>query len=267
MEKHEAIDMEKEARWLEHNAAMQKLIQEGVEAAMADIPNLEQAFVGEEPTLCCMDEGTPMGNMRSAGSGILTEGEERTAFVGALKAAGVKEVTSHAGCGAAALYRKRHGLEKMSVDDVAIEQAKRMAAELGVPYKGHITDLQRPAEFHHARVVYVDATGRFNPARLKELPPGFVVSRRYMTPAQALEEVRIAMSIAFGDHGFGNKFSSREPLLIMPITDATEGDFDADVLRRELEQISDERVKVDGFIRPVASIALREGGKASTEPL
>jgi hypothetical protein len=138
----------------------------------------------------------------------------------------------------------------MSVDEVAIEQAKRMATELNVPYKGHLTDLRRPAAFHHARVVYVDATGRFNPARLPALPPGFVVSRRYMTPKQAVEEVRLAMSIAFGEHGFGDRFSSRGPLLIIPIGDATEHDYDLDVLQHELADISDERVRVDGFRMP-----------------
>ena len=247
--------MEKEASWMRQEKDIQAILEKGAESFMFEIPNLEVAFEGGEQTLCCMDEGTPIGDMRSAGSGILTEGEQRTAFVKALKAAGVKEVTSHAGCGAAALYRKRHGLDEMSVDEVAMDQAKRMAAELGVPYKGHIMDLQRPAEFHHARIVYVDATGRFNPARLKELPPGFVVSRRYMTPEQALEEVRIAMSIAFGDHGFGDKFFPREPLLIVPIADATEPDFDMDVLLRELAQVSDQRVKIDGFRMPQHTLA------------
>ncbi len=246
---------------MEQNETMRAILKNGVEAYARDIPNLEVAFAGREAKLCCMDEGTTRGDMRSAGSGILTEGAERAAFLSALKAAGIKEVTSHEGCGAASLFRKKHGLDHLSADEVAIQEAKKIAEELGVPYTGHITDLSRPKEFHNARVVYYDATGRFNPSKLRELPPGFVISRRYMTPEQAQSEVKIAASIAFGDHGFGRKFSSREPLLVVPIGDATEAAFDREVLESELTAVARElseddqsRVKIDGFSMPQSTL-------------
>jgi hypothetical protein len=273
-EHHEALDMEKEASWMEQREQINEILRNGVEAYVRDIPNLENAFEGREHTLCCMDEGTARGDMRSAGSGILTEGEDRKAFLQSLLDAGVEQVTSHEGCGAAALFRKKHGLESMSVDDVAKAEAQKIVAELNamrkegepeVSYAGHITDLSRPKEFHNARTVYYDATGKFNPSKVAELPPGFVVSRRFMNPEQAINEVKIALAIAFGDHGFGNKFSSQEPLLLVPIADQTEPGFDQQRLTEELERIAAslvetspkdaERVKIDGFTMPQTALA------------
>ena len=143
------------------------------------------------------------------------------------------------------MYREQQGITDKSVDEVAQEEARKMADELGVPYKGHITKLTRPANLHNARVVYVDGTGSFNPSTVEGLPPGFVISRRFMTPQQARTETSIAMSIAFGDHGFGRKFSPQEPLMLIAVGGDT---VTAQQLQEELEGlIGDHPVKIDAW--------------------
>jgi len=204
------MSIDTETEWMRAQASIERLEREGVS---------EKAFEPSGEILCCMDEGTPMGDLRSAGSGILTQGEERARFIAALKKAGVESVTSHEGCGAAALYRERHGLTDKSVDEVAMEGAKHLAAELGVPYGGHITELARPKGFHNARVVYADGIGDFNPRKVESLPPGFVVSASVMTQEQAVSEVALALKIAFGEHGFGEKFTPAQPLVVVALGD------------------------------------------------
>lgn len=237
--------LEKGLEWAKQEKTIEQIVEFGMEAYAKRFSDISSAFEGKNHTLCCMDEGTPMGDMRSAGSGILTDGDEREAFIASLKAAGVKGVKSHTGCGAAALYRDKHSITDKTVDEVAIEQAKRMAHELGVEYAGHITDLQRPAEFHNARVVYVDGTGKFSPNKVKNLPPGFVISRRYMKPEQALSEVRLATQIAFSQHGFGEKFTQDNPLVVISVGDPDEGAYSTDQLRAELKQLSEQLNKMD----------------------
>lgn len=227
-----------EHEWKKQSLTIEAILSQGMEAYAQSVEGVDAAFETEDHTLCCIDEGTPFGDRRSAGSGILVEGDDRATFIENLKRVGVKEVTSHAGCGAAALYREKMGLTGQSVDEVAQEGARRIAQELGVPYKGHLTELARPKDFHSARVVYVDGTGSFNPAAVEGLPAGFVVSRKFMTPEQSKVEVGIALSIAFGDHGFGKKFSDREPLVVVAIGG---GELTAEQMMHELMGLAGDR--------------------------
>lgn len=227
-----------EHEWRKQSATIETILEEGMQGYADSIEGIDAAFETDDHTLCCIDEGTPFGDRRSAGSGILMEGEDRAKFISELKRAGVKEVTSHAGCGAAALYREKMGLTDKSVDEVAQEGARKIAKELGIPYKGHLTELARPKEFHNARVVYFDGTGSFNPSAAEGLPAGFVVSRKFMTPEQARTEAGIAMSIAFGDHGFGKKFSEDEPLVVVTIGGE---ELTVEQLAQELEGLAGDR--------------------------
>jgi hypothetical protein len=221
--------------WNKQETKIAAMLKDGAQVFARRIQDFERAFGDKRKVLCCIDEGTPFGVMRSAGSGMLTKGDERAVFLRALKEAGVESVMSHAHCGAAGLYRSLNNITDKSVDEVAIESAKKIADELGVTYEGHITELKRPVEFHNARVVYYDASGRFNPALTdEELPNGFVVSRKYMSSKQALAELDIAVSIALGEHGFGEMFTSESPLLIVAVTQEQEGELGSESLVREL---------------------------------
>ena len=232
---HEHAFMEKQEAWAQQEAIFKKMITQGMDVYLRSLPEYENAFVEGEQPLCCMDEGIPKGDFRSAGSGILVEGEERTVFIQSLKDAGVEHVTSHTGCGAAALYRELHGITEQTVDEVAIAGAKKIAQEIGVPYGGHIETLTRPKEFHQARVIYVDGTGHFNPSKVEGLLPGFVISRKFMSPSQAAFEVGIAIAIAFGHHGFAEKFTAEYPLILVALGDEEQEELSAVRLQQEIE--------------------------------
>lgn len=242
----------KDEEWQKQAEVMREIFAYGMQQYANKFENFLSAFESKNQTLCCIDEGVPFGNIRSAGSGVLAEGDHRTEFLRNLKNAGVTDVKSHAGCGAAALYKEKLGITDKTVDEVAVEIATAIAKELEVPYSGHVEDLARPKEFHNARVVYFDGTGTFNPSGLELIPQGFVVSRRYMTPEHAFSEANIAVSIAFGSHGYGEKFTQDEPLLLVVIGE-NEGEFSTDCLRCEIESIleglKEKPVKIDHWTR------------------
>jgi predicted ATP-dependent Lon-type protease len=52
---------------------------------------------------------------------------------------------------------------------------------------------------------------------MKDIPDGFIISRYYLDPAYAKEELAVALSIAMGHHGFGEKFTKENPFIIAPI--------------------------------------------------
>ncbi len=251
---------ENEAKQHAEALVIKRILQEGMDKYLKSLPESEKAFEEGEHKLCCIDEGTPMGDFRSAGSGILTEGEDRKAFIEALKKSGVESVTSHEGCGAAALYKEQKGITDKTVSEVAIEGAKKLAEELGVPYSGHIEELTRPMGHHTARVVYVDGTGHFNPSKVDGIPQGFVISRKLMTPEQSALEVSIALQIAFGDHGLGNKINQSEPLMVIVIGNSEDSEFSAQGLQAEIDSLLEKRatenpddvsrIRVDSFSAP-----------------
>lgn len=228
----------------------------GVAPYVGNIEHLEKMFAMENHDVCCMDERTPNGDIRYAGSGILDQARALSHMREA-KAAGVY---SHKGCGAGALaFGRLSEKEKQTyknAEEYAKWWAKELAAQLGVEYKGH---LDAAPKFHIARVLYYDGTGKFNPSRGSEFPPGFVISRRYLGDSSyAKEELAIAMGIAFGDHGFGNnRFSESEPFLIIPIGDSHDSRFSLEALSEEAKEVAKKlteqyknKVRIEGFNAP-----------------
>lgn len=242
LQQHEAL----KKYWDEQEVIFEKIKHSGgFEQYMKSLANIDRAFEGKDLEVCCMDEGTPFGCMRFAGSLILNI-ENAEKIVPLLQSAGVRGVYSHAGCGAAALYATQNNLDPSRVDEYAVDWAKKFADKLSVPYKGHLGSenmpaLKRPMEFHIARVIYYDGTGRFNPGHAADLLPGFVVSRRYHVHASdALNEVKIAISIAMGNHGFGDLIDEHSPIHIVVIGDESNQEFSVDVLKKEVESIAGE---------------------------
>ena len=245
---YESVEAVMENKWMESQKQMRELYEKGIEGLLA-VESAETLFEKGESCLCCIDEGTDNGLFRVAGSGILLSDEERANLVDRLQAMGIKGVKSHEGCGAAEKYCKENGITDKSVEEVAIQKAKDMATQLGVPYLGHIEKVSRPKEFHYARVVYYDGTGQFNQAASKDiLPPGFVISRRLLhdmnedDPTEnqykpALDNTKLAIQIALGAHGFGKKITAEKPLILVALGDPHDSMFNADAMRRELNQL------------------------------
>jgi hypothetical protein len=247
------------AEWKKQGDMFKTIEKMGMQKYVEMIKGMEEAFELEDHCVHCIDEGTP-GGIHAAGSGILMEESQA---IEAMKKAKADGVWSHAGCGAAALYAKREGLDMTNPDEYGIVFAKHLAEKLGVPYKGHIEskDMARPADMHNARVAYYDGTGSFDPSRVPDLPPGFVISRRYLEPEYAAQEADVSVSIATGDHGYGNLITSDEPFYIIPVGDPEDPNFSVEKLSAELKELvlkSGGRVKVMGFTKPATQEGLEE---------
>jgi hypothetical protein len=237
--------------WQKQNPLFVELYKTGAGEFFGKNDNLAKAFELKDRNVRCMDEGTPTG-IHLAGSGILM-GEEKAAA--ALKLADCDGVYSHAECGAAGIYAKANGLDAAKADEYGIEWSKKIAEKLGVEYKGHIglDKMARPSGLHVARIAYYDGTGKFDFTSDEKMPPGFVVGRRYVDAAYALEEVKVAIAIATGGHGFGELITAEAPFMIVVIGDPANADFSVDKLKTELTEIEKAnggKVKVDGFMAP-----------------
>lgn len=206
------------------------------------LENKNQVFVLQDRHLRCIDEGTP-GGVHMAGSGILNTNKIKD-----LKGK-ITGVYCHEGCGAARLYVEEAGLGPADPDNIAEEEAGKLAEELGVPYLGKINfeQMPRPRETHIARVLYYDGTGHFDPSQVA-LPSGFTITRKAISDAQyAKTEVEAAINIAKGSHGFGRRFSPSAPFYLVAVTNGTPESIKMDVLVAELQEISQkyQAVKVD----------------------
>ena len=213
------------------------------------LANLKDAFVLEDRSVRCIDEGC-CGGVRLAGSGILCQDDAPLTLAGK-----VDGIYSHEECGAAALYARRNGLDTSDSDQYGVEWAKKLAEKLGVPYKGHIgmDEMRRPSGQHIALVTYYDGSGCFDPSRLGELPPGFVISRSLLEPEYAKQELEISINIALGEHGLGKRFIPMTPFIVVPIGHPADELLSLDVLTREARAVArgfNGRVAVSGFCAP-----------------
>jgi hypothetical protein len=210
------------------------------------IKNKPALFNLKERTLKCMDERTP-GGIHLAGAGILLGLHNAVEFV---KKAKIDKVTWHKECGAVALALKKRG-EKPTPDEVdgkAKDFSQNLAQEAGVEVEEEI--MAGATSFHAARAVYYDNTGEFNVT--DELPPGFVISRRYLEKEYALEELKIAISIAFGQHGLDELFSVEQPLMIVAVSALDEIDqIDQEIegALMDLDEYKEGRIKLDQIIK------------------
>lgn len=183
---------------------------------------VQEAFRNDlELVVCCMDERVQVGpgqkKVAIAGSGILLSTDQLTRFVTAMRHAGrVVRVTSHEGCGACAMFCESKGFPVQRAEKEGQDFAARLTDRLnlppaalgrcGYPRNGKPQPdfpMEGNPHFHHARNIVVDWTGRFRPMALP-FPASFELSaRHYPDSAQVLTELRAAVGIAFGGHGFG----------------------------------------------------------------
>lgn len=244
---HDSIDL----NWEQQEPVFRQINEVGVQSYFENLPELKKAFAPIDRGLRCIDEGTP-GGVHMAGSGIL----DQKAASNFVRHAQVDGIYSHEGCGAAALYAKNMGLDASQSDNYGVEWAKKLAEQAGVPYKGHIDfdQMNRPKETHDARVVYYDGTGKFDPTLVNGLPKGFVISRRYLDPKYSQQELEIAISIALGHEGFGDKFSRENPFWILTVGNNQDKHLSGEILSKEVAEVLKNkkgRVTSFGFSAPV----------------
>lgn len=201
-------------------------------------PHISTAFALSKRSLVCVDEGI-IGGIHLPGSGVLMSMDERRE---AVQSVGIEEFTTHDNCGAFALAFPGES----NPNRACREWGQREAELLELPFQ-HISasEMDRPGHLHIATTIYYDGTGAFN--HIAGLPKGFVVSRKYFSTA--MQDLELCLKIAFGAHGFGDRFTSGDPLFIIPLAHPTDNDLSLKVLEREVYEIANlfgRRVKVSG---------------------
>ncbi|MFA6534538.1 MAG: hypothetical protein WCT37_05235 [Patescibacteria group bacterium] len=278
------VAIKKNERWEDQNSAMEGLVVDG--AAMTldteNKPEAKEAILEGKESLCCIDEGTGHmemnGKLTLAGSGILyppkNNWQERLEKVAdRCLMLGIREVTSHDGCGAAAKAFERDGgkavLGEMTADEYGQKWAKELQALMNkklnqaeaVSYRNISATgpdgMVRPAEFHDARTIWFDATGNFNPDKLgNKVPHGFLINdgnEVKLAEDEAeknypFEELELAIDIAF-NHGFNEKFTPAEPLVVVVLaTSAEELEEIKSEVAKYLPATDVDRIKVDGAV-------------------
>lgn len=229
--------------WENQQATFEKIYSTGIATYIQTLANINQAFLLKDRELRCIDERTP-GGIHLAGSGILMKEEELRK---ALLETATTSVWTHAECGAAKLYAQQNGLDTTKADDYARAFGENLEKNFGIKYNGHIN--VTPSGFHVARIAYYDATGNFDYKNIAGLPPGFVISRKYIETDYALAEIKVAIAIACGGHGFGNLITKEFPFIIVPIADAHTS---LESLTKELQSITQGNplLMVSGFTAP-----------------
>jgi hypothetical protein len=217
---------------------------------------IKTAFVEEPVKLGCSDGRIKEHRLGGAGDFILASWEEREKFISENKGK-IKEVTSHDGCGAAGLKFKAMQEEGeatlpdgvTTADELGVYYAKKLAEELGAEYR-HISAEEMTGDIHNERVIYFDGTGKFNPRALKEMPAGFIStgSKFGFSDEYCREELSALSNIAFGHHGFGDKFTKENPLYIIISASDEEELVKLKQVAESAAKQFDGRVVVDGFV-------------------
>lgn len=254
LEQQEDLAWRKQEQWENQSLAMNQIYQNGIGSLFAkSSPEvLAKMFAGKKPMVCCMDEGeAEAGDVRSAGPMcLLDEGEAEKN----IKEHGLTGLYSHDGCGAAGLYAKNNSLPADQADEIVREKTEKLAQRLGLEHR-HIakTEMKRPVDFHNARMIYVDGTGKFQFTESKDLPRSFVVSPAYFPMPTAMNDLAIALSIAFGSHGLGDKFTAAEPLVITVIGHPKKQALSIESLVAQVFEIAKpygDRVKIETYQPP-----------------
>ncbi len=204
------------------------------QALFDGIPTRMQAFTLKDTAVRCIDEGCP-GGIHMAGSGCLNPNAE------ADLRGKVSGVYSHEGCGAVKLFMEKTKNTAKDADNVADQEAKKLADKLGVPYLGRIgaAQMTRPGDLHTARAIYYDGTGKFDPTAVPGLPQGFVHNRKVISDIEyAKTEVEVAIEIAFGSHGFAEMFTPRSPFYIVAVSGLDPDSVPARNLAAELNDVA-----------------------------
>lgn len=192
--------------------------------------------------------------VRDGGSGIL-RGEEGVGNIadGYVRAAmelgvGTIRITSHGDCGAWALSGKDKNEGEKYYNDLRESIAKKIE-EADLPIEvilEYIPNEEGNKEGkglclpHIERAAYYANVSSFNPQVVLGLPAGFVISRKYLESKYAIANAAIAVKIAFGGHGFGERFTKEQPFLLIGIVDNVEK---LDEIKKELEQTKKEAIE------------------------
>lgn len=239
MHTHTEDEEAKKEAWDAEQEKVDEILEKGIQATVEGTGAVEAAMAHKPTALTCIDEratpavaaeGEPAA-VCCAGCGILIPGAreflengtvtpELQEYIDRCKAQGITDIYPHLGCGAAEKFADSVGA-KGKGGEYAVRWAQKLGGAIGATT--HEPVPVEPESFHDARAVYWDATedGRFNPNAHSAFPKGFHVSESVMGGGQARNEVAAAAGIAF-DHGFGDRFTPENPLIIVVVAHSPE---------------------------------------------
>lgn len=227
--KHHA-EVEKAWQESQKNHVMERLRQgEEIQTIMETLPGFREAFARKLDTIVCSDERVPAGADRrkigiagSLGLARVKMPAEFERFIAEYRGK-IREVTSHDDCGAAdkafqLLKAEDRPEGVVDADTFGKWHAKDLADKLAADYR-HITMEEMRGKIHDARIIFVDHTGRFEPAVIAGLPPHFICSGPgfKLSPEYCKEEQAILSGISQGGHGLGASFTEADPLYVVVV--------------------------------------------------
>ena len=239
------------------NKVIAHLLEGGdLQEVMESLSGFSESFAHALDTIDCSDgrvlDGRKIG---IAGSGLLLSSEERAKFIETYKGK-IRELTTHRDCGAAGIAFKSLSVEDIpagvsTADEYGTYLGQKMAEELGTTHR--FLEMDEMANSYHNEVgIVVDQTGRFDSTNLADFPAHFVCSGAGfgLSPEYMKSEIKTLAGIALGDHGFGKRFDSANPLyLIVAANNHSELLRWEEVAKEALADFGD-RIAIKGFIRP-----------------
>lgn len=182
-------------------------------------PNYKELFASAKTpfTIVCVDDGVNTENcIALAGSGIFVQ--DTAAKWIQHNGFSYNAVSYHPDCGACSTYVDQNNLQEDPYT-VGKKWAQELASQLGIDFiEVSENQMTRPIGFHDARGLVIDGTGRIQTHKYKgSLPPLFTCSfGAYPKEAEEylLSEIEMILGIAFGQHGFAEKFTSNTPFHI-----------------------------------------------------
>lgn len=228
---------------------------------------LRQSVATAPKTITCIDErcALPQPRIGLAGAGVLMNPDDAIQSARQIQGHGltIETVTYHEGCGACELarqeYCQHHPGAQIESIDMGYQSAKQMMELLGLQGEPVRCGYSREAqlkmrgapEFHDARAIVLDGTGRFNPAVLG-LPPSFHHSVCFEKPGYSANELGIAITIAKEEHGFGYGRLREEPLAVVLIGDPIDSNQSVDALSERFHHVLDVHQDIVQVIRLTA---------------
>lgn len=200
-----------------------------------------KAFAQQPKKVVCIDERVHISDacpeICIAGTLVLMDDAQRQITLSRLRQVGVAGVTYHEFCGAAGLFKDNHHDDSRSILEIARDAAQKVAGELGLPLPqkiGYSQDSDIPmrgiSEFHHARIVIVDGSGRFNPAILG-IKDSFQSSVYYHPDREyTAKEIEIMLGIIMGGHGFGEERFTKTPALVLLVGHEVDSEYSVDMI-------------------------------------
>ncbi len=223
---------------------------ESLQNMMDSLENIKEAFTTPDVIVCSDGRVLPLDGTKLglAGEGILLSLSELDKFIKEYRGK-IAKVTSHKDCGAAGKAFQKKENATGTADELGMSFAQWLAGELGAKYE-HIPMEKMRGRIHDERVICFDGTGKFNPAALSEMPGhfvssgyGFGLSEEYMK-----EELDTLTGIALGHHGFGDRFSEKDPFYIIICAKDAEQLVKMESIAKEAVAKFGDRVAVKGFV-------------------